>query len=116
LPAQLLDPGHHLGGGGGGLAARDAGTVEQAGLAVTTPAVDPLGCALAGDAGLGGDVGDRSGLAARDEPEAARDRQRGMTVVRGRVFLRGGRVGLASRPAAERPVPRLRPWPASPTS
>jgi hypothetical protein len=74
-------------------------------FAVAAPAVDPLAGALAGDAHLGGDVGDRAGLATRDEPAAALDRQRGITVVHGRVFLSAGRVGRTSHPAAERPVP-----------
>lgn len=112
LPAQLLDPGHHLGWGGGGLVVRDTGPVEQAGFAVAAPAVDPLAGAWAGDAHLGGDVGDGASLAARDEPAAALNRQGGITVVHGRVFLLGGRVGRTSHPAAERPVPLSQTPPA----
>ncbi|XVS64685.1 hypothetical protein ACQPYE_01060 [Actinosynnema sp. CA-299493] len=37
-------------------------------------------------------------------------------VEHGRVFLLGGCVGRTSHPAAERPVPRLRPYQPSPTS
>jgi hypothetical protein len=66
-----------------------AGAVGQAGLAEASVAVDPFAGALAGDAHLGGDVGDRAGLAALYETVPAFDGQRGVTVEHGRVFLAG---------------------------
>ncbi|CCW15591.1 hypothetical protein EBESD8_61680 [Rhodococcus aetherivorans] len=77
LASQLLDPGDHLGRGGGGLAVRHAGAIEQAQLAELPVAAHPFARAGAGDAHFGGDVGDRTGLAALDEAAASLDGQWG---------------------------------------
>ncbi len=66
---------------------RDAGAVDQAEVTELAEAVHPLAGATAGDTHLGGDVGNRTGLASSDESAAALDGQRGVTVSHGRVFL-----------------------------
>lgn len=74
-------------GGGGRLVVRDAGPVVQAEFAELAVSVHPFAGAGAGDTHLRGAVGDRASLAALDELAAPFDRQRGITVCRGRVFL-----------------------------
>jgi hypothetical protein len=116
VAAQLLDPDDGRGRGDSGLPSRGTRAVGQTDLAVAAVAVDPLRGALTGDTPLGGDMSDRTVLAALNETAAPFDGQRGITVKHGRVFLLSGRVGGTSHPAAERPVPRLRPYQLSPTS
>src|SRR5690606_2844329 len=89
LAVWLLNPKDLLRRDCGRLVVRDAGPVEQACLAVSAPAVDPLAGALARDTHLRGDMGDRAGLTTLHEPATALDGQRGITVVHGRVFLLG---------------------------
>ncbi len=70
---------------------------REAEVAIAAPPVHPFGGALAGDRHLGGDVGDRTVLAALDE--AALDRQWGVTVEHGRVFRSSGRrIGVFHPP------------------
>lgn len=90
VPAQGLDPCHGLGRGRGGLVVRDAGAVEQAEFTVLTVAGHPFAGAGPGDPHLGGDMGQRTGLAPLHEAAATFDGQRGVTVEHGRVLSFGG--------------------------
>jgi len=89
-PAQRLDQRYGLGRGRGGLVVRNAGAVEQSEFAVFAVAGHPFAGAGSGDPHLGGDVGERAGLAALDETAATFDGQRGVTVEHGRVLSVGG--------------------------
>lgn len=66
VPPQGLDPRHVLGRGRGGLVVRDAGAVEQAEFTVFAVAGHPFAGAGSGDPHLGGDMGERAGLAPLD--------------------------------------------------
>jgi hypothetical protein len=59
---------------------RDAGPVQQPDLPQLLVAGLPLGQALAGDTGLGGDVGDRAVGAPAHQPQPAGRGQRGVSV------------------------------------
>ncbi|CDZ86972.1 hypothetical protein RHRU231_680049 [Rhodococcus ruber] len=89
-PAQCLDPRYGLGRCCGGLVVRHAGAVEQTEFAVFAVAGHPFAGAGSGDPHLGGNVGERAGLAALDETAATFDGQRGVTVEHGRVLSFGG--------------------------
>ena len=82
--APVLDEVHRLGTGPGGAAKRGAGAVLESlgsSLVVTS---EPLRQRGAGDAGLGGYVGDRTtGLDTHHEPVAAPRRQHSVTVGHG---------------------------------
>ena len=82
--APVLDEVHRLGTGPGGAAKRSAGAVLESlgsSLVVTS---EPLRQRGAGDAGLGGYVGDRTtGLDTHHEPVAAPRRQHSVTVSHG---------------------------------
>ncbi len=78
--AQPLDPGDDRGGSRCRLPMGCRGSVEQVEFAVPAPPVDPLGGALARDPHLGGDVSDRTVLAALDEAATALDEQWGVAL------------------------------------
>ncbi len=59
---------------------RDAGPVQQAGLAVLAVTIDPFAGALPGDPRLHGDMRDRTNLAPLDQTATAFHGQRGITV------------------------------------
>lgn len=85
---------------------RDAGPVEQPGVASDPVAVHPLRQALAGDAGLGGEVRDRPVFAAADEPRLPAGVS-GALRRDTRVSFWPGRVGRTSHPADRDPRPLL---------
>ena len=82
----MLDHGDDVGGGLARAVVRSTGPVEQPGLPVFSVAVDPCGQSSAGDAGLGGDMGDRAVLAASHESSACFEAQGSITVGAGSLL------------------------------
>ena len=82
IAAQLQHPLLNLGRGAARAAVRPRGAVEQAGLALGTEPRDPAVCALARDAELLGDVGNRPAVLdhAGDEQTAAMQIQTSVSV------------------------------------